>query len=130
MSAILKIQDAVYDRLSQDTGITSKVKGVFDYVKQNQKMPFVVLGEIASTKYKTKIQKGEEITQTIYVVSSYRGKKETEEIINAIETALETDITIASYKTYMSNIDFIEVFRDGEDTIQGEIKLKIRVMEV
>ena len=130
MSAILKVQKALYERLLQDTEIKNKVKGVFDYVKENQKMPFIALGEITATEYSSKVSKGEEITQTIYIFSDSKGKKETEEIINITENALDEDITILGYDTYMSKIDFIEVYNDQGNYICGEMKFKVRVMEV
>lgn len=129
MSAILKVQKALYDRLSTYTPLTDKVKGVFDYVLEGQNMPYVALGEIIATPYGTKITKGEEIVQTLYIFSKAKGKKETEEIINEIDNALGEDLIIEGHESYLQVIDSIEIFNEGT-YIQGVLKLRIKVMEV
>ncbi|SHK48951.1 tail completion protein gp17 [Paramaledivibacter caminithermalis] len=129
MSGILKVQKALYDRLTNYSPLTDKVEGVFDYVKENQKMPYVVLGEIISIPYFTKTTTGEEVVQTIYIFSSGKGKKEIEEIISEIKSALNEDLNIENHESYYQRLDSIEIFNEGT-YIQGVLKVRVKIMEV
>lgn len=129
MSGILKVQKSLYDRLTSFTPLTDKVEGVFDYVRENQKMPYVALGEIIAVPYSTKTSKGEEVVQTIYIFSEAKGKKETEEIINEIDNALNEDLNIENHESYYQRLDSIEIFNEGT-YIQGVLKVRVKIMEV
>lgn len=47
------LQKAVYDTLTNDSTLMSKISGVFDYVPTDQAYPYVTIGDITGTEEDT-----------------------------------------------------------------------------
>ncbi|MGH9252164.1 MAG: tail completion protein gp17, partial [Acidimicrobiales bacterium] len=49
LSPELAIQEAIFERASGDPGLEALDAGVFDFVPEGQRRPYVVVGEMFST---------------------------------------------------------------------------------
>lgn len=87
-TALWPLQQAIFQRLSNDTALMQKVKGVFDAVEEGQLFPYVTIGEPNMTPFETKSSYGENVPWVLHCWSQYRGKKEAYEILNLMIQAL------------------------------------------
>lgn len=87
-TALWPLQQAIFQRLSNDTALMQKVKGVFDAVEEGQLFPYVTIGEPNMTPFETKSSYGENVPWVLHCWSRYRGKKEAYEILNLMIQAL------------------------------------------
>lgn len=85
-----ELQAALYMRLVADLAPVP----VFDYLPQNQPMPYVVIGESWDTDYSTKMAYGIEVMQRIHVwtgsaaATESKGWKQCNELMNTVILAL------------------------------------------
>lgn len=104
MSATLELQKAIYEILSADSGLLSRVTGVFDSVPQNAVAPYVYFADVQTTDIsglaKTKFQ----IEFEINVISESLGKKDSAEIAEIVRNLLD-DVTpeIAGFEDLQIN---------------------------
>ena len=70
-SSLWSIQKAEYARLNVD--LNAIVNGVYDKVPDTAVIPYVVIGEVTVTSWKTKDSQGEEATATLHCYSNYAG---------------------------------------------------------
>jgi hypothetical protein len=85
------VQQAVYDKLSADTAVTSLVEGIFDSVPQGQAYPYITIGEDVHTEWDTATTDGSSCSISIHVWSragQKRGRMQTKEIQGAIYESL------------------------------------------
>lgn len=118
---IIEFQEAIYSRLKNLPG----VNGVFDYVPEDTKFPYIVLGRAYAEPEYTKTTTGERIEITIDVWSGAKGKREAVEIINAISEALENDLEIPEAVTLDQGIRNIEVLQEINDLFRGTVTFEI-----
>ena len=85
-SSLWSIQKAEYARLNVD--LNAIVNGVYDKVPDTAVIPYVVIGEVTVTSWKTKDSQGEEATATLHCYSNYAGKKEAYNILSAMLNSL------------------------------------------
>jgi hypothetical protein len=130
-TALFPLQASLFERLSNDTVLKLKIKGVFDDVPKDQAFPYISLGEDTSIDWSTKTDIGEEITHTLHVWSRYKGKKETKEIMNLILEALTQPLELASgFFVEFSKIELMEVFHDPDGvTRHGVMRLRFRISQ-
>ena len=109
-TALWPLQVSIFQRLKNDTNVTKKAS-VHDSVSANTPMPYITIGEDNSVPYDTKTSYGEEIDHMIYVYSSYSGKKEVKEIMNAIlESISSKPLEIeGGFFVEFDNIEMMEV---------------------
>ena len=94
---MLKGQEIIYDALNGNISAT-----VYDFVpdqdpgKPDDHFPYVVIGRDQSFAFDTDNWNGENITVEINVWSSYKGKKETKEIMAEIDALLHKQSLSAS----------------------------------
>lgn len=87
-TALWPLQQAIFQRLSNDTTLMQKVTGVYDAVSEDTPFPYVTIGEPNMTPFETKISYGENIPWVLHCWSRYSGKKEAYEILNLMIQAL------------------------------------------
>lgn len=128
-TALLALQTALYNRLSNDSAINKKVTGVFDAVPKKQEFPYVTLGEDTMVDYSTKTNVGEEITHTLHVWSQYRGKKEVKEIMNLILQSLSQPLSLdGGFFVDFSRIEYMQVMDDPDGvTKHGVIRIRFKI---
>ncbi|MDN3021537.1 DUF3168 domain-containing protein [Streptomyces sp. S.PB5] len=93
------VQDAVLAVLTADAELMALVKGVFDWVKEKQPYPYVVLGESIETPDNTHDSHGSNTVITLHVWSQYRGFHQARTIVTRLRALLEhRPLTIAGHR--------------------------------
>ncbi|SFG10643.1 DUF3168 domain-containing protein [Sporolactobacillus nakayamae] len=118
---ILNVQDAVFQRLANDPGLSSAVTGIFDKVPENEQFPYVVFGRCYGTPYRTKSTDGERIELTLDIWSGDNGKKETIDLVNLIGAALEEDLSLEHADIFSQEIKSLEVLEEINDLFHGTL---------
>ncbi|WP_028977411.1 DUF3168 domain-containing protein [Sporolactobacillus terrae] len=118
---ILNVQDAVFQRLANDPGLSAVVTGIFDKVPETKNFPYVVLGRCYATPYRTKSTDGERIELTLDIWSGDNGKKETIDIANLIGAALEDPLSLDSADLFSQELKSIEVLEEVTDLFHGTL---------
>lgn len=128
MSALLSIQQAIYQILTADTTLMTKITGVFDQAPQDQAFPYVTIGEATSSPFRTMSRFGEEITITLHIWSQYHGFKESNEILAELNRLLaDQDLTVTGYDVVSCMYDFSETLRDP-DGITRHVPVRYRII--
>jgi hypothetical protein len=73
-TALWALQQAVFSRLDNDTGVKSVVTGVYDEVPQTARLPYIQIGDDTVNPYDTKTDNGEDCTLTLHCFSDGPGK--------------------------------------------------------
>ncbi|MGW0942902.1 DUF3168 domain-containing protein [Streptomyces sp. NPDC002623] len=98
-SAVLPVQDAVLAALKADGTLVSLVQGVFDWVKENQPYPYIVIGEAVETPDNTHDSHGSNCVITLHVWSKYRGYRQALQIAARVRALLEhRPLTVAGHR--------------------------------
>lgn len=88
-SAILPVQDAVLAVLQDDSTLTDLIEGVFDWVREKQPYPYVVIGEAIETPDNTHDSHGSQTVVTLHVWSQYHGYAQALQIASRLRALLE-----------------------------------------
>lgn len=99
----LGLHGAQVTRIEANTDYT-----VYDANPENADFPYVVMGEITVRDWSDKSEDGTEVHSTIHIWSQYQGKKEVEEMSDAILQALTS-----------SNLDLGPNFRASFDRLDS-----------
>lgn len=81
---------------------------VFDENPENEPCPYVVMGEISAVEWSDKLEDGTEVYSTIHVWSDYHGRKEADEMADALTQAFTS-----------SPLDLSPNFRAALDRLDG-----------
>ena len=74
--AIWKLQKAVYDKLTGDSGLMGLVGNrVYEFVPQETQFPFISIEDFSSSDWSTKTSKGTEIMFNVDAISRDREVK-------------------------------------------------------
>ena len=123
MTKLFEVQEAIYARLTTELG--NKVNGVFDYVPEDTKFPYVVIGRVQSTPERTKTTVGERVEVELDIWSSAKGKKETISIVNLIKDALDEELSIPGVDLIDQDITSIEVLEEINDLYHGTVVFEV-----
>lgn len=123
MTKLFETQEAIYKRLTDELG--DKVNGIFDYVPEDTRFPYIVIGRIYSEPENTKTTIGERIEIDLDIWSSAKGKKETINIVNLIKNALEDDLVIPGADVIDQEIKSIEVLEEINDLYHGTVVFEV-----
>lgn len=100
MSALSPIQTAVFNKLDKDTQLSSLITGVFDEVPEKQAYPYVEIGDITQTPFRTFGKKGYDTTVTLHIWNQHSGFKPLQDILVLLNDLLdEQPLTISGFKT-------------------------------
>ncbi|MCY7520668.1 DUF3168 domain-containing protein [Paenibacillus larvae] len=113
--------------MSCDTALSSMVKGIFDYVPEKTKMPYVTFPRIYSEQLETKTSDGEVVTLTIDVFSEAKGKKESINILKQIEASLTPELEVEGAFLIDQAVVSREVEEIAESLYQATIEYKIKL---
>lgn len=98
-SAVLPLQDAVLALLKADADLTALIQGVFDWVKEGQAYPYIVIGEAIETPDNTHDSHGSRTVITLHVWSKYRGYAQALTIASRLRALLEHQpLTVAGHR--------------------------------
>ena len=79
----LVLHDAQVARIELDTAYK-----VYDAHPQDVAYPYIMMGEMTDTDWSAKGEPGQEVFSTIHIWSQYKGRKEAEEMYDAVLQAL------------------------------------------
>lgn len=117
-TALWAVQEAMYKKLSTHEGLAGLVQDrIFDNASvEDVTYPYVVIGEPLADPLETKTTAGEEIAIVLHVWSTYSGKKEAVEIINACLDALKGATSVEGFQLLKVKVDGTQVFEDTDTT--------------
>ena len=130
MSAGLAIQQTVYEILTADVPLTSKISKVYDgfpdLSKEAVKFPFISIGDTNSNPFVQFEHMGEEIFMTIHIWSRYKGYKEGQQIVGDVQRLLaQQELTVDGFGAVSSYFDSSDTMRD-EDGITRHLMVRYR----
>jgi hypothetical protein len=129
-TALGPLHEAFYAQLSGDTALNSKVTGVYDYVDENTKFPYVTIGNPTVSPFPTKTSHGEEILVNLHVYSKYKGKTEAFDILNLmIRAATKEDLQLeGGFTVFLMELEGMNVITDIDGkTMHGIARFKVWV---
>jgi hypothetical protein len=132
MGAQLALQQAVYELLTDDPQLSSKVSEVYDgfpdLEKNPAKFPFITIGDTNSNPFTAFEHMGEEVFFTIHIWSRYKGFKEALEITADIQRLLaQQELTVDGFGQVASYFDSSDTMRDV-DGITRHVVLRYRLL--
>lgn len=123
------IQVSLYECLKNNVLLMDRVSGIFDYVDEKYKFPFVTLGSSSGLPFDTRTFEGEESIETIHIWSRAKGKLETKQIMRLVIIALK-DFKMKNANLEYFSVEDTDVVDDPDGkTRHGVIKIKIKVRE-
>lgn len=127
MTKLFEVQQSIFSRLSNYAALNQSANGVFDFVPEQTKFPYVVLGRVYYTPENTKTTKGARIEVTIDVWSASKGKKETYDIVEVIGESLEDELVIPGVDVIDQEIKSIEVLEEVNDLYHGTVIFEVLI---
>lgn len=127
-TAMIELQTAIFQRLSSDSDISEKVKGVFDAVEEDQTFPYITIGEPVTEPFLIKQKFVEELSIVIHAWSVYEGKKEAIDILNLVLMALSKRMDLNGFTIEKVDVNQIRVFDDTDPRIKhGIVRMKYTI---
>ena len=116
------LQEALYSKLNGDATLGNLIEGVFDSVPDDNTLPIVVIGEGTTTDNATKTLDARDYVFTIDVWSSYRGMKETKNIMQRVYTLLhDTALSVSGANVITLRCEFTTQVTEGDGVIRHGI---------
>jgi hypothetical protein len=127
-SPTLVLHKAQVERIEANTDFK-----VFDDNPTNEPYPYVVMGEITARDWSDKSKPGQEVYSTIHIWSRYYGRKEADEMTDAIEqilTASPLDLA-PDFRAVLDGLDSYDLIIDIDGkTRHGILKFRYLIEEV
>jgi hypothetical protein len=122
------LQRGVYQALAGSLDLTTLLGGVrvYDHAPQSAPYPFITLGQSAIRDWSTGTEDGAEHNLTLHVWSRTGGKKQVQEIIEAIKDVLhDQPLTLADHHLVNLRHEFSEARLDPDgDTFHGIVRYR------
>jgi hypothetical protein len=122
-SASWALQQSVFARLSADAPLVALLGAprVFDDVPQATDFPYLTFGQSTVRDWSTGSEDGSEHILTLHVWSRERGKRQAQEIMGAVRTALhDQTLTLSGHRLINLRHEFSEARRDPDgEAIHG-----------
>lgn len=115
-TALWPLQQAIYERLKNDTILSAMITDIYDEVEEDALLPYVQIGNDTTNPYDTKTEYGEETTLTLHVWSAGPGKTATKRIMDAVLSAITKAPLILTGGFTVEGIEreFLETLNDGQ----------------
>lgn len=127
-SASLDLQKGIYSALSASPSVTSLLGGarIYDDVPRDAAFPYVTLGQTTVRDWSTGSEDGHEHLLTLHVWSRAVGRKETHEIIAAIESVLhDAPLGLSAHRLINLRHEFSDARRDPDgETYHGVVRYR------
>lgn len=120
-----RLQEGVYNRLTNDSELMALVNNIYDYLPKDKAMPYLVIGDISSKDFSTKTTTGQRSLIRINILSNKRGKEECQQIIEKVyDTLHHQEIMISGFNVI--NMEIISTKITFNNLVyQGDIELEI-----
>lgn len=106
---------------------------VYDANPQNAPYPYVVMGEITAKEWSDKLEDGAEVYSTIHVWSQYDGRKEADEMADAITQGLTSYALVLepNFRCAFDKLDNYSLLVDIDGkTRHGVLRFKYLIEEL
>lgn len=127
--ALFEVQKAVYARLLADAGVSALVGArIYDELPPDEPAyPYVHLGEMLTSRFDVKEAAGWEVELTIHVWSRYRGKKEAQNVLDAVEATLNrAALVVTGYAVVSCDVVQLLNLEDADGlTRHGVARLRV-----
>src|SRR5262245_37804789 len=113
-SASWALQQSIFARLSADAPLVALLGAarVFDDVPQGSDFPYLTFGQSTARDWSTGSEDGSEHILTLHVWSKERGKRQAQEIMGAVRTALHDQaLTLPGHRLINLRHEFSEARR-------------------
>ena len=111
-----ELQQDEYSILSADSTLSSAGWSVYDWPPQTTSTPYIVIGEDTDVPVYHKSGAYHEITTTLHLYSSYKGKKQIKQAVEAIVAALTGgSFSLSGFKVLQVSLDSTPpIIREGD----------------
>jgi len=127
-SASHDLQKSIYAALTGSPSVTALLGGprVYDDVPREAVPPYVTLGQSTVRDWSTGSEDGHEHILTLHVWSQAAGRKETQEIIGALEATLhDASLALAAHRLINLRHEFSDTRRDPDgETYHGIVRYR------
>jgi len=127
--ALFELQKAVLAKMLATGGVTALVGArIYDELPAAEPTyPYVHLGEMMTDRFDTKDGAGWDVELTLHVWSRYRGKKQTQDVLDALEVALNRAVlTVTGYAAVNCEIMQMMNLEDADGlTRHGVARLRV-----
>lgn len=106
---------------------------VYDENPENVPFPYVVMGEITAREWSDKLEDGAEVFSTVHVWSRYHGRKEADEIADAITQGLTSYALVLepNFRCAFDSLDNYSLLVDIDGkTRHGVLRFKYLIEEI
>lgn len=115
MSALLEVQQGLYQALSSNAALMSKISGIYEYDPANQSYPYIVIGEGKEAPLNTFEQSAMEVVVTARIYSEAASYSEGLEILAMMNQGLkETELPLERLTLVSSH------YLGGETVVEEE----------
>ena len=127
-SASWELQKSLYGALVGDVSLTTLLNGakVYDDVPQGTAFPYVTIGESTVRDWSTGSEDGLEHILTLHVWSRAHGRKEVQEIMDAVSTVLhDSALSVAGHSLINLRHELSEARRESDgETYHGIVRYR------
>lgn len=110
---MFEVQQKMYAALTSNPDLATKVTGVFDFVPEDQAMPYLTFGKIESNTDRTKTElDGETLMVTLDIWSISKGRKESIQILTLVEQILEENLILDTAEIYYHTVKHRDVVEE------------------
>lgn len=124
---MFEVQSKVFSLLDSDESLNKLVNGVFDYVPEKTKTPYVTFGHVLSSSSETKTDDGEKISVTLEIWSENKGRKEAILIINAIEKILKAEVELDTAFLISQKVINREVWEEAYGLYHATVEIEFEI---
>lgn len=127
-SRMFEIQQKMFQALQGNADLVAKVSGIYDFVPEKTPLPYITFGKVSSQPLNTKIEDGETVSVSIDTWSEGKGRKETIDIMNAVEETLKTELVLDSASLISQRVTNREVWEEQYGLFTGTIEIEIKTI--
>ncbi|MEZ5818329.1 MAG: DUF3168 domain-containing protein [Hyphomicrobiaceae bacterium] len=127
-SASFALQKSIYEALSADAGLVGLLGSgrIFDDAPQRTAMPYLTFGQSTLRDWSTGTEPGDEHLVTLHVWSRAEGRREAQEVMQALRNALhERALVLEGHRLINLRHELSEARREADgQTYHGIVRLR------
>ncbi len=127
-SANWALQQAIYSAVTADAALNTLIgpPRLYDDVPQNAVHPYLTLGQSTTRDWSTSTEPGDEHVLTLHVWSRAGGRREAQEVMGALKTALhDRPLTLTGHRLVNLRHELSEARREPDgDTYHGLVRFR------
>ena len=124
---MFEVQQKFYTALEKDMSLKKLVKGIYDYVPEKTRTPYVTFGPTHSSSADNKTGNGETITASIDIWSESKGRKQVIDIMKAVEEIFKTEVSLDTATVIWQKITNRDVDEINYGLYQGTVEIEVLI---